>query len=264
MVLPIYISALLIIPPTDSVGFEHLASIEVEADYVTSDNVGNVLVVTDEAIASYNSTGEKQRNYSNKVLGAISTVDAQWALKPVVFYQDPGFVVFLDNTLSEQGEPINLAEHELQNAALMCTSYNNGMWFYDPLDYRLTKTSLQMEILLTTEYMNQLVGNDLDPFLMLEKDNLLYLADSSKGVIIFDQFGSYYNTIPIEGLTSMWVQGKLIYYLANGKLSSYNQLTFQHQSISLPEVASEIIRVRTEGNLLVVQTVDSVELYQIK
>lgn len=263
MFIPLVISIALSVQP-DSVRFEHQASIEVAADHFTSDNVGNIYVVTGETITSYDQYGEELRIYSDKVLGDIFTVDAMWALKPIAYYQEAGFVVFLDNTLSAQGEPLNLAEHDLQTASVMCTSYNNGLWFYDPLDYRLVKTDQNLNVQLETEYLNQLISPDIDPIAMLEKDNRLYVVDSILGIMMFDQFGSYYTTLPIVGVTKIWVRKKSLYYVVNGTLGRYDLISKEHTAITIPSIDSPIIRVRAENDLLMLQTPESIEVYRIR
>ena len=60
-------------------------------------------------------------------------------MKIVVFFRDFSKIVVLDNTLTEQGGVLDLNEVSLEETSLVCTSYNNGIWYYNPLKFQLTR-----------------------------------------------------------------------------------------------------------------------------
>src|ERR1044072_3137490 len=85
-----------------------VATVQVQADKMTSDNIGNVYLIKGESIAKYDSAGGLQKTFSNKNFGAIPSADATNALRIVLFYKDFNRIVTLDNTLSQNGDAIQL------------------------------------------------------------------------------------------------------------------------------------------------------------
>src|ERR1700739_3471195 len=80
--------------------FNLVATIDVQADFFTTDNQSNIYIVKGNELTKYNTSGKLLYKYSNKNLGNIDFVDASNMLRLLVFYKNFLQVVFLDNTLS--------------------------------------------------------------------------------------------------------------------------------------------------------------------
>ena len=70
---------------------------------VTTDLQGNVFLSMGSTLDTYTADGIKRLNYSDPTWGNISRVDAGIASKILVFYQESGTILLLNNELS----PIN-------------------------------------------------------------------------------------------------------------------------------------------------------------
>ena len=66
------------------------------------------------------------------MLGSIDQVDVSNPLRPLLFYKDQGLIIVLDNTLSQQKNPISLNELGLyQTSCIANSNFDNGIWLYD-------------------------------------------------------------------------------------------------------------------------------------
>jgi hypothetical protein len=111
--------------------FKIIATIDVEADFFTTDNQSNLYIVKANELTKYDKKGKLLYKYSNKNFGNIDFVDASNMLRLLVFYKNFSQIVFLDNTLSLNGESVSLDKIGFQQTQLVCSSHNNGLWLYD-------------------------------------------------------------------------------------------------------------------------------------
>lgn len=242
-------------------GFKKLWTIPVKGDQLVIDNLGNPLVIQGDAITKYRDNGSLFRLYSNKRLGKITSVDAMNPLKIVVFYRDFSRVLFLDNTLTENGTPIELEKLELEQASEVCASYDNGVWVFDGVAYSLSRFNQQMQRTVQILNLYQILGYTPQPTFMMEHDNHLYLNVPDKGVLQFDIFGTYIRTIPITGLDRFQVLGNSLYYSRKpGLLQAYQLKTMQESELELP--VSDYKDLRINQDRLFLLRNDSLSVYQ--
>jgi len=212
-------------------------SVPVKGNAIEVDNLGDVYILANQDILKYKNGGQFYRSYSNKSLGNISRIDVSNPLKTLVFYRDLSRLVFIDNTLSEQKENVYLERFEREFASLACTSNDeNGFWLFDPVAFSLTRYNQKMNVKAEVLNINQLTGKAINPVWMIERGNRLYLVDSKNGVLLFDIFGTYLKTIPIHGITKLWVDGELLVALNDKKeLIQCSVSGIDREIIPLPE-----------------------------
>lgn len=214
-----------------------LFSSQVDGSMLQVDNLGNILVVNGDELIKLNDRGSLFKVYSNKSLGKISHVDGSNPLKLLVFYRDLTRIIFLDNTLTENGEAIRLEEQDLELTSLAATSFGNGLWLYNNVQFELLRLNQNLQVAARTMYINQLIGSELNPEYMQEFENHLYLAEPEKGLLMFDLFGTYIKCIPLKGITKFSAWGDLIYYTnTKGMLSAFNRRTFEEGVVAFPEM----------------------------
>jgi hypothetical protein len=212
-------------------------TVPVKGNALEVDNLGDVYVLANQDIIKYRSNGQFYRSYSNKSLGNISRIDASNPLKTLVFYRDLSRLVFIDNTLSEQQENVYLERFEREFASLACTSNDdNGFWLFDPVSFSLTRYNQKMNVKAEVLNINQLTGKTINPVWMTERGNRLYLVDSKNGILLFDIFGTYLKTIPLIGITKLWIDGDWIVGLNESKTLVRSTISaIEQDSIRLPE-----------------------------
>ena len=96
------------------------------------DQYGYLYIIDQDNLIKYDSEGHTLYHYSNKLLGNIDQIDISNPLRPLLFYKDQGLIIVLDNTLSQQKEPISLNELGLyQTSCIANSNFDNGIWLYD-------------------------------------------------------------------------------------------------------------------------------------
>lgn len=217
--------------------------IYVEGNYFTTDNLGNCFLVDKDEITKYDGKGAVFNKFSIKAFGNIESIDATNPMKLLVFYKDFSKLIYLDNTLSLNGNPIDLEDYNLTQSKLICVSHNDGIWAYDQQKFELIRLDQNLNVSQNTSNLNQLLGLELNPNFICEYNNSVYLNNPSTGILVFDIFGTYIKTIPILNLTKFQVSNEAIYYMSDNKAISYNLKTTEISEIKLLETKYREVRV---------------------
>lgn len=239
--------------------FNLITTINAESDFFTTDNLSNVYVVKANELTKYDKTGKQLYRYSNKNFGNITFVDASNMLKILVFYKDFLQVVFLDNTLSANGDPINMEELGFQRSQLVCSSNNSGMWIYDQQNFELIRLDQNLLKTQQTGNLSATLNMEIQPNFLLEYDNKVYLNNPATGVLIFDVYGTYYKTIPVKDALRFQPIGDLVYFISDKKVKSYNTKTTEEKQYELP--MKEFESFRLEIGVLMLRSAKAVYLY---
>jgi hypothetical protein len=239
--------------------FKLISEIESEINSFTTDNQSNIYIVKKYELLKYNKAGKLLYKFSNKNFGDITYVDASNMMKILVFYKDFAQVVFLDNTLSLNGEPISFDKIGFQQVNLVCSSFNNGLWLYDQQKFALIQLNTSYESMQHTENISNLLNIDLQPVSLLEHDNKLYLNNPSTGILIFDIYGTYYKTLPLKNIKSFQVIGDWVYYMLDHKVKAYNMKTTEESDFDMP--SGDFIDFRLEVDALFLHTAKGLSIY---
>lgn len=257
-----YIFLFITVPCFSQANYKLVKTIEIENDFFTTDNQSNVYVVKADELFKYDKSGRLLYKYSNKNLGNISFVDVSNMLRIVVFYKDFLHVVFLDNTLSINGEPVALDNMGYQQAQLVCSSYGSGIWMYNQQNFELLRLD---ETLLTnkqTGNLNVLLSINLQPNFLIENDNKVYLNNPSTGILVFDIYGTYYKTIAAKGLRYFQPLGDVVYFESEKKIKSYNIKTTEEKEFIMP--STDFDNFRLETNIFFLRTNKAIRLYSVE
>lgn len=237
-------------------------TIEIESDFFTTDNQSNVYAVKANELSKFDKTGKLLYKYSNKNLGNITFVDASNMLRVLIFYKDFLQVVFLDNTLSANGEIVSFDKIGFQQAQLVCSSHNSCMWMYDQQNFSLIRLDKNLEKIQETNNLNTMQNDTLQPSGLLEYDNRVYLNNPKSGILIFDIYGTYYKTIPIKNANQFQPIGDWVYYLLDKKVKAYNIKTTEEKEFEMP--ISDFRNFRLEMDILMLQSDKSISLFSSK
>jgi len=216
-------------------------------DGMTTDNLGQLYVYRGPELFLYSNEGKLSYQYSDLSFGRISSVDTRNPMKVQVFYSDFSQIVFLDNTLSKNREQsLRLDRLQLSLVHLACTSFDNGFWVYDPVNFRLLRFDQHMNVTNSIENVNQLVGASLDPDIMVEEGDWLYLNDPVQGIFRFDVFGTYSKMIPMTEVKSIQVRDDGIFLTKENGFFQFDQLNFEASEIVLPIRTFRNVRLEKE------------------
>lgn len=231
----------------------------------TTDQTGSYYEIYSNQIIKIGKNGQRQFTYSNNILGEISSVDVSNPMKIVVFFKDFSKVVVLDNTLTEQGGVLDLNEISLEETSLVCTSYNNGIWYYNPVKFQLTRIENTINITNTSANISTLLNKNIQPNFLVEFNNRVYLNDSTQGVLVFDIYGTYLKTLPIFGLTTFQVKEKYLLYVNQlGQIETYDFFTLeklvfkplQYANIKNVRIENQTIYIINSKNELIQDTIE--------
>jgi hypothetical protein len=236
-----------------------LSAFAADADFFTTDNQGNIYVVKKDQLIKYNREGKQLYKYSNKKYGDITFVDASNMLKVLVYCRDFSQVVFLDNTLSLNGEPVSFDKIGLQQVALVCSSFNNGLWIYNQQNFSLAQLNTSYETIHHVDNLNSVLNMELQPDCITEHDNRIYMNNPATGILIFDIYGTYYKTVPVKNVKAFQVIGDWIYYMRDQRIKAYNIKTTEESEFNVPE--AEFSGFRLEVGSLFLQTPKGISVY---
>ena len=200
----------------------------IKGNTFTSDQFGYYYDIGDTEIRKYTKEGKLMSSYSNQVLGMIAHVDMFNPYKILVYYRDFTKILILDNFLTETTEVIDLIAIELDETPLVCRSYNDAIWYYDPVRFELIRKNPELETTNSSGNIANLLGKNIQPTYLLEYNNYVYLNDTTNGILVFDLFGTYIKTIPIYGIASFEVKDKyIIYSNADKQIEIYDFLSLE-------------------------------------
>lgn len=216
---------------------KHLYTIKTPADFFTTDNIGNSYFIKNDEIRKYNAQGELLKIFSAKNLGNISSVDASNPLRVLVFYRDFASLLFLDDLLSQNGDAINMLDLGLEQSDVVCTSFNNGLWFFNRQNASLIRLDENLTSVVNTGNLNQLLGTTFRPSFMIEYNGYVYLNNPGEGIFVFDIYGTYFKTLPLKDAAYFQVKEDLLIYFVKGELRSYDMKLLAEASMALPAAA---------------------------
>jgi len=182
----------------DTLSLKKVISINIEAKFATADQFDNFYVITHEnEIIKFDSEGNEQFRYSNSRFGDITYFEAANPFHLLVFYQTFNEIVTLDRTLSPSGG-FHLSRVDLYQSNCLSVADDKNLWIYDKDNFQLKKFDFNGNPLLSTQQLNQIFKDKINPSIVKEVGNKVYLFDKKKGIYVFDIFGKFLTFISIE------------------------------------------------------------------
>lgn len=208
-------------------------TISQQAKYVTTDKLGQIyLVNAEDELIKYNTEGKELFKYFDRTLGEITYIDATNPFQIAIFFEDFQTVVWLDRTLNPMSI-INLSNFGFFQINTLAVSNDGNLWIYDNATFQLKKIDNQGNIIVESTELNNLVA-DLNPNFLIEKNNRIYLNNPENGILVFDNFGQYLQTIPITNLTTFQIINNQLYYQKDTTFYGFHFQTLDNQIMDLP------------------------------
>jgi len=247
---------------SQNISFKQTGTIKQTADFIQSDILGNIYIITKNKIIKHNKNFEFQNSYTtNKT---ISTVDVSDPMKIIVFSYDFQLISILDNTLSETGNYINLLEIGIDKITLACNSHNKGIYLYNHFASRLFHLDFDNNITTQSQNINFNKEHSYNPDFVAARKKLVFLSDSSKGIIVFDKYCTYKKFIFLTSPLPICVEGDKIYFYSSNSIFSIN---YNH-NLAVPEkfIDLEVTDVKSFyiiNNSLYILTTNQINIYLI-
>jgi len=154
------------------------------------DDLGNVYFVSANRVDMYSATGELLFVYNPSFTNRISHLDVSRALRPLVFFKDQGMLQYLDNTLSEQNDLVDLYRQPFGRVELVAASVDNHVWVFDSVNMELSRLDKSLSVVSRSGNLGSWIAADSEFVDLREYQDELYLIGRS-GVFVFDLFGNF-------------------------------------------------------------------------
>jgi hypothetical protein len=230
------------------------------ADFIKIDPYGNIYAVKEAQISKFSLQGKLLFSYSNQKLGAISSIDVFNPMKIMLFYQDAGTLVFLNEQLALLNDPISLFDANYFTISLASYSAANQIHLYDNANKYLITLDFNMREISKTP----INFPSFNPQRMIElEEKSLAFQDPELGVYLFDAFGTFNKLIPIYTGYPVEVTSELVYYTKNYEIAVFNSKTFDGKLQPLP--VSDVVQTLLYRNsmILLLQT-GTILIYELK
>jgi len=217
------------------------------ANFITLDPYGNIYAVKEAQVSKYSLQGKLLFSYSNQKLGIISSIDVFNPMKIMLFYQDAGTLVFLNEQLAPIQDPISLFDANYFTISLASYSAANQIHLYDNTNKYLITLDFNMREIARTP----LNFSSFNPTQMIElEEKSLAFHDPETGIYLFDTFGTFNKRISILTPATVTVNSELIYHTCNNEVNIYNYRMLSDNTLSLS--ISEAIQTLLFRNKMVI------------
>lgn len=199
------------------------------------DELGNVYLVYDNHLERCTPSGTVQFRSSELNFGTIGHLDVTNALKPFIYYKDQNKAVILDNTLSEQGQYIDLFDLGYGQIEAMAGSRGDAYWLWDVSNSELIRTDQSLRKTNSSGNVSILTRRDIYPRQLLEKGSTVYVVDEKHGILLFDIYGTYRTILPIHPEGEIRVIDDRLVYRKDGFLHVLEKDLLTEETIALPQ-----------------------------
>ncbi len=246
-----------IIIPADN----NVIHINIKADYITTDNLGNFYSVFSNTIKKYNATGSLIGEFTFKRFDRFDDTDPSDPLKILLFSKTYGEIIRLDSKLSLLGEPLSLMNIGILSPATVCNSWDNGIWVYDMSLNEILRINNNGVIDQRSGGLDQIMPAGSNPAMIRELDFMIYISIPRQGIFIFDRYANFIIKLPLEDIGRFQIAASRVLYVKNNDLIAYDTKTFLQNSIPLP--VNNPLSAALQVNNLYIHHSDTISIYSI-
>jgi hypothetical protein len=192
---------------------------KIRGDQIAIDYLGNLYVIQNALLQKYDPNGQFLFSYSNFSFGNITSVDVSNPMKIMLFYQETGTIIFLDDRLASISNQIDLYSRQYMTISLTAYSSDNKILLYDEAHADLIALDNYLNEIYRVHYNFQ----NFNPIQFQEiQGKMFFMHNPESGIFLFDSFGTYIKTIATQSPFPLQVYNNSIYYLKNDQLYVYN------------------------------------------
>lgn len=237
-------------------------------DTWTIDGQNNLLIVSENNIQKKAINGEQKFNQTFKSLGNIQSISPINAMKIVLFSDVQQSIAIVDNTLSQQGDIIDLSELGFSNVVFICASNRpNLIWVFDQFRSSLNLVDFQKSQILQSIQNVETKGNSI--LKMKEYQDHLYVLFSDGMMNRYDFLLNFSGSYDLKNCHAFGFWNQEIVCLDTNAASLRFVLMEKKSNQRIPDwleilnktpISSFII----QGNLLGIQKGKEISIYSIK
>lgn len=237
-------------------------------DTWTIDGQNNLLVVSENNIQKKAINGELRFNQTFKSLGNIQSISPINAMKILLFSDVQQSIAIVDNTLSQQGDIIDLSELGFSNVVFICASNRpNLIWVFDQFRSSLNLVDFQRSQILQS--IQNVETKGISILEMKEYQDHLYVLFSDGMINHYDFLLNFSGSYDLENCHAFGFWNQQIVCLDTNAASLRFVLMEKKSNQRIPDwleilnktpISSFII----QGNLLGIQKGKEISIYSIK
>ena len=178
--------------------WSQLDSISGVVDFST-DGFGNIFIAKKNSeFIKVSPTGKSIRVNSRKDFGAPTSINADNALRIILFFQEQGWLIVADNQLAFQAE-IDLKQLGFTDPTLVTNSFDGGIWIFDRSNGTLNKMILSSTgpSLGGSIDLRQILYTTLNPEQLVSDGNHLVLCNG-KNLYLMDRYATFIRKIELD------------------------------------------------------------------
>ena len=234
-------------------------------DTWTIDGQNNMLVVSENNIQKKAINGERRFNQTFKSLGNIQSISPINAMKIILFSDVQQSIAIVDNTLSQQGDIIDLSELGFSNVVFVCASNRpNLIWVFDQFRSSLNLVDFQKsQILQSIQNVETKENSILE---MKEYQDHLYVLFSDGMMNRYDFLLNFSGTYALENCRQFGFWNQQIVCLdANATALRFVPVNMRASQRNPDwQVEGPITSFILQGELLGIQNGSIISLFTIK
>jgi hypothetical protein len=223
------------------------------------DPMGKVIYSKKDVLIKLDSNFQVLFRQSLKGFGTISDIDARHALKTLIFSENQQAIAFLDNTLTFYQSEKDLSVSNVSYATnVSYSAQSNRYWVYDVDN---TKLMLFDEMRNQPAVIENLAGilGTLNVDVIREMENYLLIFDKSKGVYLFDYYGSMIDFVETSEALNVSLNNGFVYFLTADELVRFDLRSRDKVVFVLP--IHEVIDFRILSDYIFLQTSQGIKKY---
>lgn len=229
------------------------------------DNLGNIYLINgDNQLKKLGPRGDSLAVFNDvRRFGKIASIDVTNPLKILVYYRDFTTIIELDRFLNIINT-IDLRAQNILQARAVGLAYDNNVWIFDELDAKLKRVGDDGTLVDQTTDFRQLFDTVPDPVSILDREGLVYLYDTAKGVYIFDHYGTLKTHLDLAAWRDFDVIGKNLLGRDEKKFYRYQPGTLKMQEEAIPAAYGDASRIRITPMVIYVLKKTGLEVYSRK
>jgi hypothetical protein len=231
----------------------------------TVDNLGNIYVINQTGqLKKIGPAGDSLAVFNNvRQYGKVQFMDVSNPLKVLLYFKDYGTVVILDRFLNTRST-LDLRRLQLFQVKSIGLSYDNNLWAFDELESKLKRVGEDGRILDQSPDFRQLFDSMPSPSFIVDQNKLVYLYDPTKGVYLFDYYGTFKNRIRFIGWTDFTVIANTLFGRDANMLYRYEPGTLNLQQYPIPPAMQSARKLKITNTNLYLLRDNQLEIYSYR
>lgn len=238
---------------------QNITDVNIQANSLYADKTGNLYLLDDNKLIKTDEFGNILFTFDLTGNGKPSQVSVSDPLKTLLFYKDFGKIIILDKQLNQIGS-YELSSLNINLPTAVGSTKNNGIWVFDGFNQSLRRITENGQLANSSLSMQNLLKETIEPNYVWDSDKYVFLNDPNKGIYVFDNYGSFYKQIPVQGLTDFQVYKDNLYYLEDGYFNIYNFYSSQQNTFNLNFIQGKPLCCKFYNDRLYILTEDKLRI----